>query len=149
METQMKMEVEMERVMEVVLHGVARASWEVIFGAREVSRELRSASERLLALDFEALVVSGGPEGYEESPKKLPSRHPETPRRLIGSAFGVFGGPRSTQESPQATILDTFIFFRASKSVPRSPQVTIYRLCRRFRASVRGTGPLDYRLGRT
>ena len=147
MEMAMEMAMEMEMWMEMVMEKVM-----VIFGARTARSELRFATKWLLTSDFEVLEASGAPKGDQErpkkfpkAPKKLPRSPQEAPKRFLGGALKVL----EVQDAPRATILDTFIGFRASKSPPRGPQVTIYPPCRRFRASTRGTGALDFRLSRT
>ena len=67
---------------------------------------------------------------------------------LIRGSLEMLWELLEVHKAPQATILDTFIVSRASKRPPGGPQVTIYRPCRRFRASRRGTTPLDNRVSR-
>ena len=75
----------------------------VIFGARKARSELRFAGKWVLTSDFEVLEASGAPKGDQEKPKKLPNapkklpRSPqEAPKRLLGSALGALGGPKSS-----------------------------------------------------
>ena len=97
-----------------------------MFQAPKANWELRFASKRLLASDFEALEVSGAPGGDQESPKKLPKKPQEAPTRSPGGALGALWGPGSTQKSPRPTILETFIVVRVSNRFPGGPQVTIH-----------------------
>ena len=94
MEMAMEMEMWMEMVMEMVM---------VIFGAPKARSELRFASKWLLTSDFEVLEASGAPKGDQESPessqkacKKFPRSPQEAPKRLLGGALGVLGGPKSS-----------------------------------------------------
>ena len=87
---------------------------------------------------------------HQESIRRAPRGSGGGLKRLVRGSLEVLWEVLEVQKAPQATILDAFIgFIRASKNPPGGPQVTIYRPCRRFRASRRGTGALDFRLSRT
>ena len=135
MESEMEMEMWMEMEME-------------IFGARKACSQFRFASKLLLTFDFEVLEASGARKGDQGSPTKPPKSSRGALKRLPRGSLEVLWGLLEVQKIPQATILETFIDFRASKNSPRGPQVTIHRPCQRFRASIRGTPELSFRLSR-
>ena len=69
----------------------------LIFEAPKANWELRFASERLLASDFEALEVSGTPRGDQESLKEVSKSSKVTIHgvcRVIMSPQGAAGSPQ-------------------------------------------------------
>ena len=105
MQIQMQMEMEMEMQMEMV-----------IFKAPKASCELRFASKRLLASDFEALEVSGTPRGDQESLKEVSKSSKVTIHRacrvIMSSPEALQDiGPASTELRPVRDPPSTLVIF--------------------------------------
>ena len=119
MEMEMLVVMEMEMVMEMVMvvFGAPKTNWAASLGATNASWGLRCASKRLLTSDFVVLGASGPPKGDQESPKKLPRSPQGVPKRLLGSALGALGGPRSSPSHDPRYIHH----FQSLQEIPRSP----------------------------
>ena len=74
----------------------------MIFGAPKASWELRFASKRLLASDFEALEVSGTPSGDQESLKEVSKSSKVTIHR---ACRGILSSPGATRDIDLAATL--------------------------------------------
>ena len=96
-----------------------------MFEAPKANWELRFASERLLASDFEALEVSGAPRGDKESLKEVFKSSKVTIHgvcRVIMSPQGAVGSP---QRAPKALL--------ESQNEGQSSPEKLHRAFREFR----------------